>query len=47
VEDKEALETGTVVGETTDLLEDAVDELLADSVVTTRVWSLAALRSER
>lgn len=37
VEHKEALETGTVVGETTDLLEHAVDELLADGVVTTSV----------
>jgi hypothetical protein len=41
VEDKEALETGTVVGETTDLLENGVDELLADGVVTTGVWRVS------
>ena len=37
VEDKEALETGTVVCNTADLVEDLVDELLADGVVATGV----------
>lgn len=37
VEDEEALETNTVVGNTANLVEDAIDELLADGVVTTSV----------
>jgi len=37
VEDKETLETRTVVGNVADLVEDLVDELLADSVVATGV----------
>jgi hypothetical protein len=45
MEDEKALETGTVVGETTDLLEHAVDELLADGVVTTSVYTSAHLCS--
>jgi alkanesulfonate monooxygenase SsuD/methylene tetrahydromethanopterin reductase-like flavin-dependent oxidoreductase (luciferase family) len=37
VEDEEALETNTVVGNTADLVKDAIDELLADGVVATGV----------
>lgn len=37
VEDEEALETGAVVGDAADLVEDLVNELLADGVVTTGV----------
>lgn len=37
VEDEEALETDAVVGNAADLVEDAVNELLADSVVATGV----------
>ena len=37
VEDEEALETRAVVGDVADLVEDLVDELLADSVVATGV----------
>ena len=37
VEDEEALETNTVVGNTADLVEDAIDELLSDGVVATGV----------
>ena len=37
VEDEEALETGAVVGDVADLVEDLVNELLADGVVTTGV----------
>jgi hypothetical protein len=45
VEDEEALETGAVVGETTNLLEDVVDELLADGIVTTGVF-MSAMQSK-
>lgn len=41
VEDKESLETRTVVGETTDLFENRVDQLFTDSVVSSGVWPLA------
>jgi len=37
VEDEEALEARAVVGDATDLVEDLVDELLADSIVATGV----------
>lgn len=37
VEDEETLETNTVVGDTADLVKDALNELLADGVVTTGV----------
>lgn len=37
VEDEESLETGAVVGDPSDLVEDLVDELLADGVVATSV----------
>ena len=37
VEDKEALETGTLIGQFPDSVQDNIDELLADSVVTTSV----------
>jgi len=37
VEDEEALETNTVIGDTSNLVEDTIDELLSDSVVTTGV----------
>lgn len=37
VEDEEALETNAVVGDAADLVEDALDELLADGVVATGV----------
>lgn len=37
VENEETLETNTVVGNTADLVENALNELLAHSVVTTRV----------
>lgn len=37
VEDEEALEAGTAVGNPADLVEDAIDKLLADGVVTTSV----------
>nr|ACN31580.1 unknown [Zea mays] len=37
VEDQETLETGAVVGNTADLVEDLVDHLLADGVVTTGI----------
>lgn len=37
VEDEEALETNTVVGDAANLVEDALDELLADSVVATGI----------
>jgi hypothetical protein len=37
VEDEETLKTRTVVGETTDLLENRVDELFTDSVVTSGI----------
>lgn len=37
VEDEEALKTNTVVGNTADLVEDAINELLSDGVVTTGV----------
>lgn len=37
VEDEETLKTNTVVGDAADLVEDAVNELLADGVVTTGV----------
>ena len=37
VEDEEALETGAVVGELSDSVEDIVDDLLADGVVATSV----------
>jgi hypothetical protein len=37
VEDKETLQTRAVVGDTADLIQDLVDELLADCVVTTGV----------
>lgn len=37
VEDKEALETNAVVGDAADLVEDTLDELLANGVVTTGV----------
>lgn len=37
VEDKETLETRAVVGNTANLVQDLVDELLADSVVTTSI----------
>lgn len=39
VEDKEALETGAVVGEVSDSVEDGVDEVLADGVVSSGVCS--------
>jgi hypothetical protein len=38
VEDEEALQTGTIVGQTTHLLEHIVDELLANGVVATSVF---------
>jgi len=37
VEDEEALETGACVGELAESIEDGVDELLSDGVVTTSV----------
>lgn len=37
VKDEEALKAGTVVGQSSDLLEDRVDELLADGVVTSGI----------
>ena len=37
VEDEETLQTGAVVGDAADLVEDLVDELLSDGVVTTGV----------
>ena len=37
VEDQEALETGTAVGNTADLVQNLVDKLLADGVVTSGV----------
>lgn len=37
VEDEETLETNAVVGNTADLVKDAIDELLADGVMTTGV----------
>ena len=37
VEDEETLQTGAVVGNAADLVEDLVDELLSDGVVTTGV----------
>ena len=37
VEDEEALETRAVVGNVADLVEDLVNELLADGVVTTSI----------
>lgn len=37
MEDEEALQAGAVVGDAADLVEDLVNELLADSVVTTGV----------
>jgi hypothetical protein len=37
MEDEEALKAGTVVGQSSDLLEDRVDELFADSVVTSGI----------
>lgn len=37
VEDEETLQTSAVVGDTTDLVEDTVDHLLADGVVTTGI----------
>lgn len=37
VEDEETLETRTVVGEVADTVENGVDELLSDGVVTTGV----------
>lgn len=37
VEDQETLETNTVIGNATDLVEDAIDELLADGVVATSI----------
>lgn len=37
VEDEEALEAGAAVGDAADLVEDAVDKFLADSVVATSV----------
>lgn len=38
VEYEEALQTGAVVGQTTELVHDRVDLLLADGVMATRVW---------
>lgn len=37
VEDEEALETNAVIGDAANLVEDAVDELLSDGVVTTSI----------
>ena len=37
MEDEEALETGTLVGQLPDAVEDQVDDLLTDGVVTTGV----------
>jgi hypothetical protein len=37
VEDKETLETSAVIGHTADLVKDLIDQLLTNSVVTTRV----------
>lgn len=37
VEDKESLETGTVVGQVSDSVENGVDEVLADGVVSSGV----------
>lgn len=37
VEDEETLESGAVVGQTTDLLHDGFDELLPDGVVTASI----------
>ena len=37
VEDEETLESGAVIGQTTDLLHDGVDELLPYSVMTTSI----------
>jgi hypothetical protein len=37
VEDEESLETGTVVGESSNSVHDVVDELLSDGVVTSSV----------
>lgn len=37
VEHQEALETAAVVGDAADLVEDLIDQLLADGVVTTRI----------
>ena len=37
MEDKETLQTGAVVGNAADLVEDLVNELLADGVVTTGI----------
>lgn len=37
MENEETLETSTVVGDTANLVEDTIDELLADGVVTTSV----------
>jgi len=45
VEDKESLKTRTVVGETTDLFENRVDQLFTDSVVSSGVWISAELTS--
>jgi hypothetical protein len=38
VEDEESLETGAGVGQLAESVEDGVDELLSDGVVTTGVW---------
>ena len=37
VENEETLESGTVIGQTTNLLHDGVDELLPDGVMTTSI----------
>lgn len=42
VENKESLKTRAVVGETTDLLEDRVDQFFANGVVSSSVCALAA-----
>lgn len=39
VENKEALETLAVVGQTTDLVHHSINELLSDGVVATRIYS--------
>jgi hypothetical protein len=38
VEDEESLKSGAVIGQTTKLLHDGVDELLSDGVVTTGIY---------
>jgi len=38
VEDEETLKSGAVIGQTTKLVHDGVDELLPDSVMTTGIY---------